>query len=64
MAPKKPAKLASGKPNQVFWKPRRCDICGKPIDTMKEAERVLSKVFAGARAATNFIWRHKVGCNA
>jgi len=31
---------------------------------MKEAERVLSKVFAGARAATNFIWRHKVGCNA
>lgn len=64
MAPKKPAKLASGKVNKLFWEPRKCNVCNKQIDSMKEAERVLSKVFSGARAATNFIWRHKVGCNA
>lgn len=64
MAAKKPAKLASGKPSQIFWTPKQCAVCKRKIDTMKEAERVLSKVFSGARASTNFIWRHKVGCNA
>jgi hypothetical protein len=60
MASKKPAKLASAKPNQTFWTPKHCAGCGKLIETMKEANRLLVKDFVGAKANTRFLWRHKL----
>jgi hypothetical protein len=61
MAGKKPAKLASAKPNPTFWTPKQCWECGTTIETMKDADRVLVKNFVGAKANTGFIWKHKAG---
>lgn len=59
MAAKKPVSGASVK-SQVFWSPKTCAGCGKPIETMKEANRLLVKDFVGAKANTRFLWRHKL----
>jgi hypothetical protein len=60
MAGKKPAKLASAKPNPTFWTPKPCAGCGKTIETMKDATRLMLKDFAGASGSSRFIWRHKL----
>jgi hypothetical protein len=59
MASKK-SPSASAKPNQTFWTPKHCAGCGKLIETMKEANRLLVKDFVGAKANTKFLWRHKL----
>ena len=59
MASKK-SPSASAKPSQTFWTPKHCAGCGKLIETMKEANRLLVKDFVGAKANTKFLWRHKL----
>lgn len=57
MAGKKPA---NANPDKAFWSPKTCAGCGKSIDTMKEANRVLVKDFTGPSTSKRFLWRHKL----